>query len=362
MPVKTWKDHRGRPSIFVSKRWPDGSRFRRKMPNRTLAKALLRRIEESIAQGDWKELRGELTGRRLNRSLTLEEFAPHYMSYCQATNRRPDFKRQALTVLLRILGEVPIDQLRKPDARRFVTVRIREVAPATVNRGLAVLKHMMSVAAELEMIDTNPLIGLKLLPEPQTELRVMTLEEERRLVDAVHREDAVIGALVAVLGETGLRLSEALGLSWGAVDLRRRLVSLGRTKSGKVRNVPLTDYAVTWIRSLVRVIGRPSVFTHPSTGKPWSDPRGPFVKGRRAAGLEWVGFHGLRHFRATQWVMHGMDLRTVQHLLGHSSIQTTMRYAHFARADHARREVEQVARLERSELDGDVDELWTEVK
>src|SRR2546430_10466252 len=49
------------------------------------------------------------------------------------------------------------------------------------------------------------------------------------------------------------------------------------------------------------------------------------------------GFHDFRHFRASQWVMRGIDLRTVQELLGHRDITTTMRYAHFA-PNHARSE------------------------
>ena len=62
-----------------------------------------------------------------------------------------------------------------------------------------------------------------------------------------------------------------------------------------------------------------------------------------------MGFHDLRHFRATQWVMHGVDLRTVQELLGHSTITTTMRYAHFA-PNHANRSILEAEKLEVREL------------
>ena len=94
------------------------------------------------------------------------------------------------------------------------------------------------------------------------------------------------------------------------------------------------------------------------------DPRGPFERGRKKAGLHWVGFHDLRHFRATQWVMRGVDLRTVQELLGHSSITTTMRYAHFA-PDHALRAVHQAEQLEVEELrakNGRKDQEWNDTK
>jgi len=62
-----------------------------------------------------------------------------------------------------------------------------------------------------------------------------------------------------------------------------------------------------------------------------------------------VGLHDLRHFRATQWVMRGVDLRTVKELLGHADISTTMRYAHFA-ADHAMRSVAEAEKAEVAEL------------
>ena len=60
------------------------------------------------------------------------------------------------------------------------------------------------------------------------------------------------------------------------------------------------------------------------------DPRGPFEKARKLAKLNWVGFHDLRRFRATQWVMQGVDLVAVKTLLGHKDIQTTMRYIHLS--------------------------------
>jgi len=64
--------------------------------------------------------------------------------------------------------------------------------------------------------------------------------------------------------------------------------------------------------------------------------------------MEWVSFHDLRHFRATQWV-HGVDLRTVQELLGHADIQTTMRYAHFAQS-HAIRSIHDVEEVKIRQL------------
>ena len=73
--------------------------------------------------------------------------------------------------------------------------------------------------------------------------------------------------------------------------------------------------------------------------------QGPFNRAKKKAGLGWVGFHDLRHFRASQWVMQGVDIRTVQELLGHHSITTTMRYAHFA-PQHATQSIREVQKRE----------------
>jgi len=75
------------------------------------------------------------------------------------------------------------------------------------------------------------------------------------------------------------------------------------------------------------------------------DRRGALISGRKTAGLDWVGFRDLRHFRATQWVKAGVDLRTVQVLMEHRSIETTLRYAHFAPA-HAIRAIVEAQRQE----------------
>jgi integrase len=154
----------------------------------------------------------------------------------------------------------------------------------------------------------------------------MDLEEERRLVEAVLHKNHVIGCYVGVLGETALRMTEGLLLKWKFVNLGERTLTVEASKNYKTRYVPLSDYAIELLRSIPRVIGCEYVFAKASTKDRWRDPRGPFYAGRKAAGMEWVGFHDFRHFRATQWVKGGIDLRTVQELLGHRDITTTMRY------------------------------------
>jgi len=150
---------RDKDRIEVRKRWPDGSTFRRYYPNMTLARRVLARIEESIFTGRWKELKEELSGVK-NRSgdLTVEEFSGIYLDdYCRHHNRRPDFKKQALVSINRILGNIKLKDFQWHHADEFVSQRSEEVAPATINRGLAVLKNMLNFAVKrgyLEAVST----------------------------------------------------------------------------------------------------------------------------------------------------------------------------------------------------------------
>ena len=338
MGIRRWIDRRGREKLHLSKQWPDRTRFRRVMPNRTVARQLEIRIDYAIAMGSWRQLKEELArgpavAEPDSTDLTMREFSGEYMRYCNGHNRRPDFKEQALVSILRILGDIRLKDFKRRHADQFSEERLGEgVRPATVNRGLAVIKNMLTLAMEREYLEIHPLLKYRMLPEVQEALRIMTYTEYRRLIDCVAGEDLVIGAYVVLLGETGMRRSEGLRIQWNHIRARERVVVIGKAKSGKVRSVPLSDFALEWLNKLVRFIDIPQVFVNPSTGRPWKAPRERFEKARKRAKLDWVGFHGLRHFRATQWLMNGVDVTVVKELLGHSSIQTTMRYLHYVKS------------------------------
>jgi integrase len=192
---------------------------------------------------------------------------------------------------------------------------------------------MMTVAIKKKLIPgPHPMARYGRLPEVEKALRVMTLEEERQLVQTVLDENVIIGCYVGLLGETGLRKTEGLKLKWDYVDVEGRVLTVEASKSGKTRRIPLSDFALQLLAKVPKVDSCPFVFVWPDLKKAVCDPRNWFFEGRKKAKLEWVGFHDLRHFRATQWIMRGVDIRTVQGLLGHSNIQTTERYVKFALA------------------------------
>ena len=180
-------------------------------------------------------------------------------------------------------------------------------------------------------MDTHPLIRFPKLKEPKKVFRPLTVQQFRDLVEAV--DNPYLQAMVAVIGETGIRKGEALSLTWIRVDLVRRLLWVEFTKNDETREIPLSKYATGYLAGLVRYLNTPYVFVNSRTGTRWVNPDKPLRRAAERVGLK-VGFHDLRRFRCSHWLMQGVDVRTVQKLMVHSAISTTMRYAGYV-SSHA---------------------------
>ncbi|HIJ63668.1 MAG TPA: site-specific integrase [Rhodospirillaceae bacterium] len=218
-------------------------------------------------------------------------------------------------------------------------------APATVNRYLATVKAILNKAKD-EWGTLTVVPTIKLLPLDNARYRWLTKDEEKKLlpVCAPHLRD-----LVVFLMDTGARLREATTLTWVDVDLDRTpraAVRFMETKSGKPRGVPLSTRVEEMLRQLKAKCpeGENRVFLYRPIGRgglggdeakrgravPFNNPFSTWDTARKRAGLEDVNLHDLRHTFASRLIMRGVPLLTVSKLLGHHSIQMTMRYAHLA--------------------------------
>ena len=120
------------------------------------------------------------------------------------------------------------------------------------------------------------------------------------------------------------------------------------TKDDEPREIPLSKYAAGYLAGLVRYLNIPYVFVNSRTGTKWVNPDKPLRRAAERVGLK-VGFHDLRRFRCSHWLMQGVDVRTVQKLMGHSSISTTMRYAGYV-SSHALASIREAQATEDSQM------------
>ncbi len=176
------------------------------------------------------------------------------------------------------------------------------------------------------------------IPKPLTEAQVTSLLDAVIVTEPVHRRDL---ALLELLYATGARISEAVGLSVGALDLDAQLVRL-YGKGSKERIVPFGSSAAEALEEWFSPRGRArlvpaqwrrrddaeAVFLNTRGGRLSRQAAWLVVKkyGERAGITEHLSPHVLRHSCATHLLDHGADLRVVQEMLGHASISTTQIY------------------------------------
>lgn len=208
--------------------------------------------------------------------------------------------------------------------------RRETVKPATVNRELAHLSHILTMAIEWGHLTAHPMKGgrVKKCPGETSRERIITLVEEKKLL--AEASPTLMPMIVLAL-DTGMRAGEIRGLEWERVDLVRGEVLLSRTKNGRQRRVPLTARALKTLQALRKerdgVAPSGSVFLR-SDGSQVNSVRQAFKGACRRAGLTGLRFHDLRHTFATRLVTGGADIVTVQRLLGHQTLTMTQRYAH----------------------------------
>jgi integrase len=208
------------------------------------------------------------------------------------------------------------------------------LSPKSINNYLTILRRMLVIARKRGLIATVP--ELDWLKVPPQEFDFLDFEEAKRLLAAVD-EDWRTMVLVAL--RTGMRMGELIALRWQDVDLvagkitvRMNAVKgkIGTPKSGKAREIPLSNETVAALKAHRHLRGALVFCTIDGTMLKYTELRHPLWRACRKAGLRPVQWHTLRHTFASHLVMRGVPLKAVQELLGHSTIQMTMRYAHLA--------------------------------
>lgn len=248
---------------------------------------------------------------------------------------------QGKSILAVLSGSKRIDQLTNADIMRFVAKRRAEVSNATVNRQLQMLGRALRHMAKFHGARV-PDLDLKAAETKEAKERVRELaaDEQDRLFEKLRADlhplvsfALMTGARVATI--TGLRWSDVL---WDASRIRFRL------KGDEEMLFPINAELRAFLTALPRsdiVSERPYVITFvdqvsaqrrritPNGGSVHADFRAALV----AAEIEDFRFHDLRHTFATRMLRRTGNLKLVSRLLGHKSIETTMRYAHVLDTD-----------------------------
>jgi len=271
----------------------------------------------------------------------LVDYCATYFDKAKVQRKRVgtlDGEREALARWCDHIGHVRIDRIATPAIAAFVDRRLkggifcgrklRAASERTANLDLMRLRNVLKNAIDDGYLRELP--RMKMLDEPPPPKRkLVTPAEFDRLIEsartACEKNGTQLADYLRFLAFSGAREQEALRIKWKDVDFERERVTIGAdqlTKNWESRTVEFNPQLGALLRELHSRRAPDCSWVFPS---PQRGPRDEHAKSfreslkiaRKAAGLEWIGFHDLRHYFCSVCVMAGIDFMTIAAWLGH---------------------------------------------
>lgn len=313
----------GSPFWFI--RYADkNGRIRRASSGTTekkLAKAILDKRKTEVVENKHLDI------KRLP-NVGFHELCDQYWEI-RGKNMRAHGIKYILDIWKKYFGNVPISEISQQRIERYLTdhTETRGWSVASRNVYLIRLKALFTKAVEWKMLESSPAKPVEFLRGQEARTRFLTAAEIEKLLDGASKR---FRPLLTLALHTGMRKGEIFRLRWPDIDFQARIITVNVTKSGKRRSIPMDETLVETLRTLPSRFKQGVVFPSQTTGEALTDVSKIFPLLCDKVGLKDIHFHDLRHTFASHLVMSGVDIRTVQELLGHATMSMTMRYSHLA--------------------------------
>ncbi|MFA5866342.1 MAG: site-specific integrase [Actinomycetota bacterium] len=317
------------------------------------ADALLVKINNEIYSGKYVDIKPML----------FSEFAPRWLEQQKPNLKVSSYSKYIVVIkneLVPRFGSLQVSRIDTEMIQGWLTVLSgRGLKPSTVNTYFATMRKLMADAVKWKYVHSNPAAVVDRPKIPKSEIDYLSPEEIGRLLHAAEPK-ARDHALLMLLATTGVRIGEALALTWDDVDFVKQTINVSKTMHAGVATSPKTAGSRRVVRfpealkrelmtfQLTSPITKANHVFVSSVGTPLDRDR---VRNRilkpalALAGLRSVSVHSLRHSYATMLIHQGENLKFVQSQLGHSSMRVTFdRYGHLlpAAGDEAMRRLDRM--------------------
>jgi integrase len=331
-----------RNGVWYADFYAAGKRIRRACPNKTEADKL-------VTKARVEEFEGRHFEAATFQPVGFAEFTQEFFEWAKSPNGKKTWKNDhyAFQRFLKLWGARKLHEVSKADVEAYMASRSqaesthggRKVKGSAINREVTILRAFYYKAEERKKLPgtfENPCASIKLFKEDALERQRYLSEDEIVRLEAELRgpERAHLYGIVAVALNTGMRRGEILGLRWSDVDAKGGVVRVrsSHAKTGRSRAIPING-AVREVLGKWMGLDRtpapgadPYLFARPDGGR-YVELKTAFTKALRRAKITGFRFHDLRHTFATYALRRGVTMREVADLLGHSTMNMTMRYA-----------------------------------
>ncbi|MEM1026365.1 MAG: tyrosine-type recombinase/integrase [Myxococcota bacterium] len=344
--IRIFKSHMRRAPGGTRKEWswgievrwpgaPDGEKqtgFTKKE-----AEVVAAKIRMDLIQGHWLGFK-----KRRTYGITWQELRDQFLAYGKAKGKRSlESERIRFEEILEYFGPAnPVQRTtaaRAHEFRDWLTERPRQagvigqkLAPATINRYMALARAAINHAISREQLPDNPFKGIPPLKERNKRDRICSDGEYRRLLDNTGRDDLWFAIFMAY--ETGMRRGEIIALTPSMCDFDRRIIRLpaALTKSSQFREVPMTREVVRQVRNWPTGDDGKYISCEGTTITHY------FIELCLRLDIKDLRFHDLRHSFATRLRRNGADVLTIMRICGWSSQEIFDRYNTVDDADKLR--------------------------
>jgi integrase len=273
----------------------------------------------------------------------FDDFSKQFLESSKQQHRPNTYGLHAwnLKTLKRFFGGKYLDEITTEMVENFKSTRKNEarqkakdarlVTGTTVNRALETLKAMFYHAERMGYLLKNPVVGVTMFRQPLDSMRVLTFDEQRSYLAEASQP---LHDIAEIMLDSGMRPEEVFRMTIENIDFKQKTLfnPVGKTKAAR-RRIPMTDDVSVLLKRRIKdaeALATPFVFPSPlDIQKPIASVKKAHRAAARRAEIKGsFRLYDLRHTFATRAAAADVSLPTLAAILGHTSIQMTMRYVH----------------------------------
>jgi integrase len=299
-----------------------GKRIRKAVgKDKKSAEKVLKKVEAELIENKWLDIKKE---HKIKFSEVSKEFLERYSKVNKRSWERDE--RIINHHLNKFFGNKFIYEIKEKDIEEYKKERLLTgIKHSTLNRELACLKTILNKAKEWGYIEQVPKI--KIFKVDNQRVRYLTEEEEEKLLKIAPEP---LKSIIIIALNTGMRQGEILNLKWRDINFKDGIIIIQDSKSKEKRIIYMNQFTKEVFLNLLSNKSKEYVFEKEGKKLDTFYISHLFAKLVKQAGIKDFRFHDLRHTFASRLVMAGVNLKTIQELLGHKDYKMSLRYSHLS--------------------------------